>query len=196
MATKPPGGVAPAPAAAAAAAPKPTAPLAAATPAPGGNPLVGVNGALMPPPVHNLAVRSDVVPAGRRRQSVIAGGVTKTENLIDFTKGKKKAEGGTGAALADEDDDGPNFFVLVSETSLFAGTPNVSGAIDGPALMSKFNTPSDIVVDRNQQLFVADTDNASTEHTRARAHSAAASRESRRAHARARLSTCLRENSC
>jgi DNA-binding beta-propeller fold protein YncE len=32
--------------------------------------------------------------------------------------------------------------------------------VDGPSLAAQFNTPSDIVVDRNQQLFVADTDNA------------------------------------
>ena len=101
-------------------------------------------------PVHNLAVKSEIVPGGRRRQSVIAGGITKTENLIDLGAARK----------AERDINAPNFFVLVSETSLFAGQPNISGAIDGPCSIAKFNTPSDIVVDRNQQLFIADTDNA------------------------------------
>lgn len=128
------------------AAAKPAAAPAAAAPKPAAD--AGPTFTNVPPPVHNLAVESEVVPKGRRRQSVIAGGVTKTENLIDLTNAKVKK--------ADE----PNFFVLVSETSLFAGVPNTNGAVDGPALMAKFNTPSDIVVDRNQQLFVADTDNA------------------------------------
>ena len=57
--------------------------------------------------------------------------------------------------------DPPNFFVLVSETSLYAGVPNTAGSTDGLALNARFNTPSDIVVNKYQELFIADTDNAS-----------------------------------
>jgi hypothetical protein len=57
--------------------------------------------------------------------------------------------------------DPPNFFVLVSETSLYAGGPNTKGSTDGLALNARFNSPSDIVVNKYQELFVADTDNAS-----------------------------------
>lgn len=116
-----------------------------------GGPTAGGPGVIYtsPPPVHNLAVKSEVVPEAlqARRRSVIAGGVTKVENVLDLSKNKER-------------EPGMNIFVLVSETSLFAGVPNASGAIDGPSAVAKFNTPSDIVVDRNQQLFIADTDNA------------------------------------
>lgn len=53
-----------------------------------------------------------------------------------------------------------SFFVLESSTSLFAGIPGKVGRGDGPAEVASFNCPQDLVVDANQQLFIADTLNA------------------------------------
>ena len=108
------------------------------------------------------AAASTAPSAGNRlanpRRSVIAGAAF-TQNVVDLSGGKN-----AGAAPASKDKDHvdpPNFFVLVSETSLYAGGPNQNGSVDGMALNARFNTPSDIVVNKYQELFIADTDNAS-----------------------------------
>jgi hypothetical protein len=130
-----------------------------------------------------MATRAGAAPGGAPvpaagGQQVIAGAAF-TQNLVDLSGGKNKATAGGGGggavtgqqaasaaakAAAAKDPtlvDPPNFFVLVSETSLYAGGPNTPGSVDGAALNARFHTPSDIVANKYQELFVADTDNAS-----------------------------------
>jgi hypothetical protein len=77
-----------------------------------------------------------------------------TQNVVDLHAGA--AAGSTAPVLAE----GPSFFVLQSSTSLFAGVPHLSGKLDGEALQATFHTPTDIIFDENQQMFVADRNNA------------------------------------
>lgn len=79
-----------------------------------------------------------------------------TSNIIDLTAGNA-----TSASAGGGDSGAPSFFILHSSTSLFAGVPHMHGKLDGEALAATFNSPQDIVVDRNQQLFIADANNAS-----------------------------------
>jgi len=41
--------------------------------------------------------------------------------------------------------------------SLYAGTPGISGYVDGVPMVSKFNRPTAVAIDRNGNLYVADT---------------------------------------
>ena len=77
-------------------------------------------------------------------------------NVINLNAGAA-ASSGRGSAPGS----GPSFFVLHSSTSLFAGVPHMAGKLDDDdPTKATFNSPQDIVVDKNQQLFIADTQNS------------------------------------